>query len=89
MLCKKGFLKNSQNSQESTCAGVIFSKKETLEKVFSCEFCKIFKNICEFHNQNVKSFSRWTYVEWAWARFVNLFTYDYALDIVIVLLMLQ
>ena len=29
------------------------------------------------------------YVEWAWARFVKLFTCNYALDIVIVLLMLR
>ena len=42
------FLQISQNSQESTCARVSFLinfiKKETLVHVFSCEFCKIFKN---------------------------------------------
>ena len=49
------FSKISQNSQESTCAIVSFLiklqvddcsviKKETLAQVFSCEFCKIFKN---------------------------------------------
>ena len=39
MFCKKrGFLKNSQNSQEN------FFKEETLAQVFSCEFCKNFKN---------------------------------------------
>ena len=26
------------------------------------------------------TFSGWTYVEWAWGRFVKLFTCDYALD---------
>ena len=49
---KKVFLKISQNSQENNCARVSFSiklacnfiKKETLAQVFSCEFCKIFKN---------------------------------------------
>ena len=49
------FLEISQNSQESTCVRVSFwikllnsacnfIKKETLSQVFSCEFCKIFKN---------------------------------------------
>ena len=33
-----------QNLQESTRAGVLF-KKETPTQMFSCEFCKIFKNI--------------------------------------------
>ena len=53
---KKVFLKIWQNSQENTCAGVYFSitlqasglqlyLKETLAKVFSIEFCEIFKNI--------------------------------------------
>ena len=53
---KKLFLKNSWNSQEYTCAGVSFLiklqaeacnfiKKETLTRVFSCEFCEIFKDI--------------------------------------------
>ena len=48
-------LKFSQNSQENTCAAVLFSislspqacnfiKKETLKRVFFCEFCEIFKN---------------------------------------------
>ena len=52
---KKVFLKKSQNSQENTCAslffnkiaglkGCNFNKKETQAQVFSCEFCKIFKN---------------------------------------------
>ena len=50
---KKVFLETLQNSQENTCARVSFliklqalacndNKKETL--VFSCEFCKMFKN---------------------------------------------
>ena len=44
---KKVFLKNSQNSQETTCARVSFLikiKKETLAQVFSYEFCEISKN---------------------------------------------
>ena len=50
---KKVFLEISQNSQENTCARASFLiklqaynfiKKETLTQVFSCEFCKIFKN---------------------------------------------
>ena len=52
---KKIFLNISQNPQETTCARVYFliklhaescnfSKKDTLTQVFSCEFCKIFKN---------------------------------------------
>ena len=36
---KMVFLDFSQNSQESTCARVFF-----LAKVFSCDFCEIFKN---------------------------------------------
>ena len=46
------FLKNSQNSQENTCARVSFLvkfiinfiKKEALALVFSCEFHESFKN---------------------------------------------
>ena len=50
---KKHVLKNSQNSQETTCFfflikyeawGLQFIKKETLRQVFSCEFSQIFKN---------------------------------------------
>ena len=46
---KKMFLQISQNSQENTCTiepqVCNFIKKETLAQVFSCEFCKISKNI--------------------------------------------
>ena len=53
---KKGVLKVSQNWQENICARVsfliklqveicIFIKKNTLMRVFSSEFWKIFKNI--------------------------------------------
>ena len=49
------FLEISQNSQKNTCARVLFLiklqteacnfiKKETLTKVFSSEFCEVFKN---------------------------------------------
>ena len=44
---KKVFLEISQNSQENNCVGVSFFNKETQRdstKVFSCEFCEIFKN---------------------------------------------
>ena len=52
---KKVYLKISQNSQKNTFAGVSFLikfqaeacrfiKKETPALVFSCKFCKIFKN---------------------------------------------
>ena len=51
---KKVFLEILQNSQENTCARVSFLiklqassnfiKKETLAKVFSCEFYEISKN---------------------------------------------
>ena len=42
VLCKKVFLKISQNSQENTCARVSFTG--ALSQVFSCEFCQISKN---------------------------------------------
>ena len=41
---KKVFLKISQYSQKNTCVGVSFYCKETPAQVFSCEYCKIFKN---------------------------------------------
>ena len=41
VLQKKVFLKISQDSQENTCARVSFIKKETLQQVFSREFCEI------------------------------------------------
>ena len=54
MFYKKVFLKISPTLQENTwpralynkVAGLFFNfiKKETLARVFSCEFCEIFKN---------------------------------------------
>ena len=47
ILCRKGFLKISQNSEENTCARVYFLVKlqlATLTQLFSWEFCKICKN---------------------------------------------
>ena len=55
LLCKndvfklvKMFLKVSQNSRESICVWVLFWKNRLIKKpptqVFSCKFCKIFKN---------------------------------------------
>ena len=54
---KKVFWEISQHSQENTCARVSFLlkhkacnfiKKETLAQVFSCECCKILKNIFSY-----------------------------------------
>ena len=54
---KKVLLKILQNLQENVpvsffiklhAGGQQIYKKETLPKVFSCEFCKIFKNTCYF-----------------------------------------
>ena len=57
VLCKKVFLEILQNSQENTFERASFFnkvaglspatlfKKETLARVFSCEFCEISKNI--------------------------------------------
>ena len=48
------FLEISQNSQENTCAQACnFIKKETLEQVFSCEFCEISKNIFSYRTPPV------------------------------------
>ena len=54
MFCKqKVFLEILQNSQENICGGVSlrklqaacsFIREGTLAEVFSCKFCKIFKN---------------------------------------------
>ena len=53
MLCKKEFLRISQNSQENTCAKGLFLmklqiyrannfiEKEIPAQIFSCEFCEI------------------------------------------------
>ena len=51
---KKMFLEISKNPQESTCASLFLSKVvglrfatlliKTLTQVFSCEFCRIFRN---------------------------------------------
>ena len=42
---KKDVLRNSQNSQENTCARVCnFIEKETPAQVFSSEFCEISEN---------------------------------------------
>ena len=47
MFCKKGFLRNftkfagKHKCQSQACN---FIKKENLARVFSCEFCEIFKN---------------------------------------------
>ena len=48
LFCKKGGLKNSQNSQENTSVRVFFIRKEALAQVLSCEYLRttILKNIC-------------------------------------------
>ena len=46
VFCKKVFIEISQNLQESYRPGACnFIKKETQPIVFSCEYCKISKNI--------------------------------------------
>ena len=50
VFCKNIALKNIEVSQENTCARISFLevcsfiKKETLARVFCCEFCNIFKS---------------------------------------------
>ena len=80
-----------------------FTKKETFVQVFFSEFCEIFKNIIFIehlrwlilYNLTLLNSSTKMLIlsldehEWAWARFVKLFTCDHALDIVIVLLILR
>ena len=64
---KKVFLEISQNSQENTCARLFFhkscrlqaykfNKKETLEQVFSCEFCESSKNTFSYRTPLVAAF---------------------------------
>ena len=51
------FLEISQNPQEIACARasflIKFIKKETLEQVFSCEFCEISRNIFSYRTGRV------------------------------------
>ena len=60
---KKMFLKVLRNSQENTCVRVsflitrIFAKNEILAQVFSCEFCKIFKNTFFYRTPPVVAFA--------------------------------
>ena len=63
---KKVFLEISQNSRENTCARVSFLlkllacnfiKKETLAKVFSCEFYEIFKSSFFYRTPLVTAFA--------------------------------
>ena len=52
VFCKKAVFRKFAGLKENTCARVSFLikllKKETLEKVFSCEYCKISKNTCSY-----------------------------------------
>ena len=59
-------VKISQISQENTCVGVFFNKvaglrgcnlfKKRLQRMFSCEYCENFKNICfEEHQRTTAS----------------------------------
>ena len=45
VFCKKGVLKNFKKFTGKHLCQSLFIKKETLAKVFSCEFCEIFRNI--------------------------------------------
>ena len=68
----RGVPKNSQNSQENTCARVScliklqasgnFLKKETLAQVFSCEFCDISKNT--FFAEHLRVTASVLYILW-------------------------
>ena len=45
MFCQKGILRNFANfTGKHLCQGFFVIKKATLPQVFSCKFCKIFKN---------------------------------------------
>ena len=52
MFCKKGALRNfAKFTGKHLCQSLCnFIKKETLVQVFSCDFCKIFKNT--FYSEN-------------------------------------
>ena len=60
---KKVFLKNSQNSQESSCAGVSFfckfHKNEALVHVIFCELCEFSRTL---FLQNTYGSCFWTYI---------------------------
>ena len=75
VFCKKGVLKISENSQENTCArdsflikfqaqACNFIKKESLVKVFSCDFCEISKNTFFLQNTSGGCFcTNFTFIE--------------------------
>ena len=48
LFCKKGVLRNSAKFTRKCLCQSHFFKKETLAQVFSCEFCKIFKNFVSY-----------------------------------------
>ena len=62
-----------QNPQENICARVsfliklpawalnLFSKKETLAQMLSCDFCKIFKNTFFYRTPPVAAFNIWDF----------------------------
>ena len=57
---KRVFLEISQNLQENNCvrgsaSACKFIKKKTLVQVFSCEFCKTFKEIFSYRTHPVSS----------------------------------
>ena len=70
VFCKKGILKNfTKFTGKHLCQSLFFNKaagnfikKETLAQVFSCEFCKIFKNTYFYRTSPVvaSSFSKET-----------------------------
>ena len=77
---KKVFLKVSPSWQENICAGVFFSKvggqdcniikRKTPAQVFSCDFCKIFKNIYFVEHLWAAACALVPYVAWvpSWSR---------------------
>ena len=77
---KKVFLSISQNSQESTWARVSFLikacnsiKKETLARVFSCEFCEISKNTFSYGTPPVAASVMFS---WWWQNTIIIYYYS-------------
>ena len=62
VFCKNGvkILRNSQENNSARVSFLNFIKKETLTQVFSCEFCKISKNIFSYRTPSAAA-SVWYY----------------------------
>ena len=53
LFCKKGVLRNFANFRGKCLRQGLFFKKETLEPVFCCELCEIFKNFLSYRTPPV------------------------------------